>query len=114
MTPIFLPLSMEGEQSIQELLGRMRLEMQPVERADLKGDLCTYINYLVLNDFQTLVQLLYRIDVSEKGLKEALKAHPGSDAAPLIADMILKRQEEKLLSKKNTSTNTASSDDERW
>ena len=40
----------------------------------LKEKLSQHINYLIVNDFQKLVSILYRIDVSEAKLKYLLKA----------------------------------------
>ena len=38
-----------------------------------------------------MVQLLYRIDVSEGKLKKVLQENPNEDAAGLIADLIIER-----------------------
>ena len=39
-----------------------------------------------------MVQLLYRIDVSEAKLKKVLHENPNEDAAHLIADLIIERR----------------------
>lgn len=57
------------------------------------------IEELIQRDFEKLKWILYRIDVSEKKLSEALKNSEG-DAATIIADMIIKRQMEKAESRK--------------
>lgn len=54
-------------------------------------DLIAYINDCIKNDFNKLVQLLYRIDVSEEKLKTILQSHPNEDAAKLIANVIVER-----------------------
>jgi hypothetical protein len=54
-------------------------------------DLETLINELIKTDFSKLVQLLYRIDVSEAKLKNILQAHPNEDAGKLIAEVVLER-----------------------
>lgn len=54
-------------------------------------DLETIINELIKTDFSKLVQLLYRIDVSEAKLKNILQAHPNEDAGKLIAQIVLER-----------------------
>jgi len=54
-------------------------------------DLETMINDLIKNDFSKLVQLLYRIDVSEAKLKNILQAHPNEDAGKLIAQVVVER-----------------------
>ena len=55
------------------------------------NDLITYINDCINHDFNKLVQLLYRIDVSEQKLKTILQSHPNEDAAKLIAEVIVAR-----------------------
>ena len=55
------------------------------------NDLIVYINDCINHDFNKLVQLLYRIDVSEQKLKTILQSHPNEDAAGLIAAVIVER-----------------------
>ncbi len=55
------------------------------------SDLIAYINDCINHDFNKLVQLLYRIDVSEQKLKTILQSHPNEDAAKLIAAVIVER-----------------------
>jgi len=55
------------------------------------SDLIAFINDCIKNDFNKLVQLLYRIDVSEEKLKSILQSHPNEDAAKLIAAVIIER-----------------------
>jgi hypothetical protein len=55
------------------------------------SDLIAYINDCIQYDFNKLVQLLYRIDVSEEKLKYILQLNPNEDAAKLIAAVIIER-----------------------
>ena len=55
------------------------------------SDLMAYINDCIQHDFNKLVQLLYRIDVSEEKLKYILQLNPNEDAAKLIAAVIIER-----------------------
>jgi hypothetical protein len=57
------------------------------------------IDELIVKDFDKLKWILYRIDVSEKKLTEALK-NSEADAATIMADMIIQRQIEKAESRK--------------
>jgi hypothetical protein len=57
------------------------------------NDLIAYINDCIQHDFNKLVQLLYRIDVSEEKLKYILQLNPNEDAAKLIAAVIIERLE---------------------
>ena len=55
------------------------------------SDLIAYINECIKHDFNKLVQLLYRIDVSEEKLKSILQLNPNEDAAKLISAVIIER-----------------------
>jgi hypothetical protein len=56
-----------------------------------KEKLIDYLNEFINHDFSKVVQLLYRIDVSEAKLKKVLHKNPNEDAAGLIADLIIER-----------------------
>lgn len=58
------------------------------------------IDELIRTDFDKLKWILYRIDINEKKLTEALKADAEADAASIMADMIIARQIEKAESRK--------------
>ena len=74
------------------------LPEKPIE--EIREQLISLINELINTDFHALVQLLYRIDVDEKKLKQLLKAHADIDSASIIADLIIKRQLQKIATKK--------------
>lgn len=57
------------------------------------------IDYLIQTDFNKLVHILYRLDVSETKLSNMLKEHSGTNAAEIIARMIVERQREKIQSR---------------
>jgi hypothetical protein len=80
----------------------------------LKEKLSQHINYLIQSDFQKLVAVLYRVDVNEKKLKNLLKAHPGSDAGKIIADLIIERQLQKIKSRQEFRRDSTISDEESW
>ena len=68
----------------------MELTIQALEKL-APEDLANAINELIKKDFSKLVQLLYRIDVSEAKLKYILQAHPNEDAGKLIATVVIER-----------------------
>lgn len=72
------------------------------------------INQLVANDFPALVNILYRIDVSEKKVKQELKDQPDRDAGSLIAALIIERMLEKFKNRENFRPNSPIPDDEKW
>lgn len=57
------------------------------------------MNELIYHDMEKLKWILYRIDINEKKLREALK-NSEADAATIMADMIIQRQIEKAESRK--------------
>ncbi len=83
--------------------------------ADLLQSLAAEINDLILVNFERLIQLLYRIDVSEQRLKQLLKEHPDQDAGLLIARLIIERQAQKKKFMQEFSVNDADvPEEERW
>ena len=59
------------------------------------------IEVLVESDLQKLYSILYRIDVNERKMKNALEAGQQENSAPIIADLIIERQLEKIKSRKH-------------
>jgi hypothetical protein len=80
----------------------------------LREKLSDHINYLIQHDFQKLVFILYRIDVSEAKLKYLLKENTDKDASPIIADLIIERQLQKIKSRQEHRRDSTSSADESW
>lgn len=66
---------------------------------ELKQQLTSHINHLINHDFEKLVFYLYRIDVNESKMKQLLEQREGENAAGLIADLVIERQEEKIKSR---------------
>lgn len=97
----------------QELIRLTDLKLEPYDAMPaLEGALAVYINELILHQFNRLVQLLYRIDVSESKLKLLLKEHPEQDAGLLIARLIIERQLKKMETRKQFGSRE--SDEEKW
>jgi len=90
-------------------------DLAVLEDAQTLQQLALYINQLILTNFESLVQLLYRIDVSELKVKSLLKENPQADAGVLIAQLIIDRQIQKLKTIKEMSEQqTPESSEERW
>ena len=96
------------------LLNECTTPLPADRKQELKNTLASYLNELLLHDFPALVQLLYRVDVSEKKLKSVLKENPGVDAGRLLADLLVQRQEEKQAVKNSFRFPTDASEEERW
>jgi predicted KAP-like P-loop ATPase len=67
-----------------------------------------------LHDFNKLVQFLYVVDVDESKLESLLQFHENTPSAELIADLIIERQQEKILAKQQFKFNDDIPDEERW
>jgi hypothetical protein len=80
----------------------------------LIAELSQHINHLLQTNFEQLVNLLYRIDVSEKKLKQLLKDFPKEDAGNIIASLIVERQLEKIKSRNQYKTNGSFEGEEKW
>lgn len=86
-----------------------------ISEEELKGNLSSHINKLIQSDFKKLVSLLYRIDVSESKLKQLLKENADEDAAPIIAELIIERQLQKIKSRQESNSRSENIDDvEKW
>ena len=70
----------------------------------LRNMLATYINELILNDFEKLVFILYRIDINEKAIKQLLQKATTVSAGETIADAIIARETEKIALRKKRKT----------
>jgi len=99
--------------SIDNLLKTFTTNLSSLQREELHQQLTGCINYLLVNDFSRLVQILYRVDVDEKRLKHLLQANPRVDAAILITDLLIQRQEEKNQIR-NSFPLQDITDDEKW
>lgn len=79
-----------------------------------KTQLIDAINWLIINDFEKLVFILYRIDVSEAKIKTLLNKENTNFAAPVIADAILERLAEKKASREKYKQDPSASEEEKW
>jgi len=97
------------------LLHEIAADHLPSEKKiQLKRQLAAYLNELLLHDFASLIQLLYRVDVSEAKLKAVLKENPTQDAGDLMADLVIQRQQEKQAMRDRFHFPTDASEEERW
>jgi len=105
--------SNSSHQSLELLLvERNELVVQsPLWYTQLKEAVTDLIN----NDFDSLLQLLYRVDVSEQKLRKMLNDFPAADAAGIISNLLLERQLQKIKSRReNTQRDENIPEDEKW
>ncbi|HQW85417.1 MAG TPA: hypothetical protein PK987_13175 [Ferruginibacter sp.] len=81
----------------------------------LHQHLAAYINTLIQNDFNRLINYLYRIDVSEQKLNTLLHENKNEDAGNIIATLIIERQQQKIkIRRQHNQRNKPIDDDDKW
>ena len=81
-------------------------------REELHHMLTMHINTLLNSGVEKLISLLYRLDINENKIRECLSVNAGQDAAPLIANLIIERQEQKIKSRQQYTRRDQSIDEE--
>jgi hypothetical protein len=107
---------MSKKELIAALNTRLQLELaDSISENLLEQKLSGFIEHLINSDFDRLVQILYKTDVNETELKKMLQTESGENAAAIITKLIIKRELQKIESRKKYSNqNDADDDDERW
>ncbi len=106
---------MEKDQIINEVAKELGIAVTENNYSFNRQQLIDQVNKLVANDFDKLISILYRMDVSEPKLKLLLKNNPGEDAGLLIADLMIERQAQKIRSRQQFSKRDNDIDDEnKW
>lgn len=105
---------MQDKDAIQGVLIQLGTEVVQSNRKEDFQILLDTINNLLNTDFQRLISILYRVDVSEKKLRHLLNTNPNEDAAKIIAALLIERQKQKIESRKNTAKDNSIPDDEKW
>ncbi len=103
-------------QEIADAIPEFQLELKSTgySDADFKKLLSTKINLLITTNFSQLVSILYRLDISEKKLKELLSNATDTPAGDVIAAMIIERQLQKIESRKNFKHDGEIAEEEKW
>jgi hypothetical protein len=93
----------------------MEKENELLRLEDLTAEqMASFINDLIEKDFARLVQLLYRLDVSEDKLKLVLLEHPTGDAGNMIAVLIMERIAQREKAKELFKQEGDIPEDEKW
>ena len=95
------------------------LEMEwqeTISMEELKALLAGYIHHLISNNFNKLISILYRIDISEVKLRQLLANDPLEDTGKTIAELIIQRQLEKMRYRENFQSKAENriDEDEKW
>jgi len=80
----------------------------------LEALLAERFNTLIRENFSALVQFLYRMDISETRLRDLLKLDAGQDAGVIIARLVIERQQQKILTRRQFKAGDPFSGEERW
>ena len=93
----------------------MEKEQELLKLEDLTAEqMASFINDLIDKDFARLVQILYRLDVSEDKLKSVLLEHPTADAGNMIAALIMERIAQREKAKELFKQEGDIPEDEKW
>ncbi len=105
----------QPQQSISNRLYLSINSIREKSKENVRDELVALVNELINNDFNSLIQILYRIDVSEQKIRKYLNENEGNNAADLLADLIIERQLQKIKSRKMYGQNNNPDDqEERW
>lgn len=99
---------------INELSRTFGLDLSQHKSLDeLKNILAHEINHLINHDFEKLVRILYRVDISEKMLKQNLQEQK-QNAGAIIATMMIERQLQKIRSRQQFKSSDDIPENEKW
>lgn len=95
---------MENKKALNEVLDKLQIfEGQDKEHSTTEQfkSLVNYIDALVKNDFNRLLRILYRVDVSEEKLKKRVAENTDINlrSAEIIAHLLIEREQEKIESR---------------
>jgi hypothetical protein len=69
---------------------------------------------MINDDFSGLLQILYRLDISESKLRDLISTDLGKPASELIAHLIIERQLQKVESRKMFKPSNDIPENEKW
>jgi hypothetical protein len=82
--------------SLTKMVGKDFDLPEELSENQLREVLVEAFEYLIADDFQKLVQILYRADVDQDKLKQLLENAENASSGEVIADAYLARQKAKL------------------
>ncbi|MEO8403312.1 MAG: hypothetical protein ABI480_01910 [Chitinophagaceae bacterium] len=104
---------MDQEEIFRGVAQQLEIQVQDNQSA-ARQLLVDRINNLLQYDFNKLIAILYRVDVSDQKLQSLLNQQPQQDAANIIADLLIERQIQKIKSRNEFTQKNDASDDEKW
>jgi hypothetical protein len=76
--------------------------------------LAAFVNNLINTNFEKLISLLYRMDVSEAKIKTMLQNAADKNAGQIIAALMMERQQQKILLRQSFKTEVDIDENEKW
>ena len=102
------------EPDLSLALAKIEESLSAPDKEAVLRELEESINWMILHRFEALVQTLYRMDVDETRLRTLL-AQPGdTDAACIIANLLVERQLQKLRTRRQFRSDADIPEDEKW
>ena len=102
------------EPDLNHALAKVEESLTAPEQEGLLRELEESINWMILHRFEALVQTLYRMDVDETRLRTLL-ARPGdTDAARIIANLLVERQLQKLRTRRQFRRDPDIPEEDKW
>ena len=109
LSSLQLSLTMHSEQTPAVFMKQTTESLQRIFNDDgleqcnnyekLKEALTSRLIFLLLNEMEKLLHILYRIDVNEKKVKEAFAQNNPKHIAPILAELIIERETQKVISR---------------
>jgi len=106
----------EPEELIKILNTELAIELpEKISYSELEKKIAEHVDHLIQHNFQQLVVILYRVDVSEQKLKTLLNENTGTDAGHIIAGLIIERELQKIKSRREyKGQNNDIDENEKW
>ncbi len=99
------PQSKEYKKALEWSCELLALEVKEKhDYRNLKQALSKFLNRLITEDFNKLIAILYRIDISEEKARTALSVKKEHESAgEILADLIIARQVQKIQTRRKYS-----------
>jgi hypothetical protein len=81
---------------------------------ELLTALSAAINHLANSDFNKLIEILYRLDISETRINQTLQENTVIQAGDLIAALVVERQLQKVKTRAQFTRQQDIPDDDKW
>lgn len=102
------------DEALNNALARVHDALSAPDREALLRELEAHINAMILHRFDALVQVLYRMDVDERKLRHMLQEEGNTDAARIIAGLMVERQLQKIRTRQQFRRDSDIPEDEKW